>query len=333
MTPVSRRSAARGAAWGSGGLAGAVAASMGVLVAQARLARKAIGPQRGVPPYQDGRFGPVTGTSIRLAVIGDSAAAGLGAEAAADTVAGVLVKGVAEATRRAVLMTNHAVVGARSADLDRQVTRALSTRPHVAVIIVGANDVTHLVPHRTAARQLSEAVRRLTDAGSAVVVGTCPDLGTIRPVGPPLRWVARRLSRELAAAQRAAVVPRAHGDDAVPAGGSHPRVAVVPMADLLGPEFAANADTMFAADRFHPSGLGYRRIGAAMLPHVLAALGVQPTPQRRALTATASAVPAPSTVSVATAAAILDVDPGTEPGPVTGPGQVESAPITGPDAG
>ena len=78
MTPVSRRSAARGAAWGSGGLAGAVAASMGVLVAQARLARKAIGPQRGVPPYQDGRFGPATGTSIRLAVIGDSAAAGLG---------------------------------------------------------------------------------------------------------------------------------------------------------------------------------------------------------------------------------------------------------------
>lgn len=247
-------------------MAGAAAASLGVLLAQARLARRAIGPQRGVPPYQDGRFGPATGTSIRLALIGDSVAAGLGADEAADTVAGVLVRGVTAATGRPVSMINHAVVGARSADLDRQVTRCLSARPHVAVIIIGANDVTHAVPARTAGRHLAEAVTRLTEAGTNVVVGTCPDLGTIRPVGPPLRWVARRMSRQLAAAQRQAAL----------ASGAR----IVSIADRLGPEFEAHADTLFAGDRFHPSGLGYRRIAAYLLPAVLASLGIMPRTRR-----------------------------------------------------
>ena len=64
------------------------------------MTKRDIGPQRGVPPYQDGRFGPPTGTSLRLAILGDSVAAGLGADSAADTVAGVVVRGVSAATGR-----------------------------------------------------------------------------------------------------------------------------------------------------------------------------------------------------------------------------------------
>jgi lysophospholipase L1-like esterase len=255
-----------------GGASAVLAAvSVGVLAAQARQAKRAIGRLHQVPPYQDGRFGPVTGTSLRLAVLGDSAAAGLGADVAADTVAGVLVRGVLAATGRPVLMTNHAVVGAQSLDLERQVTRALSQRPHVAVIIIGANDVTHFVPARVAAGQLAGQVQRLREAGCAVVIGTCPDLGTIRPVGPPLRTLARRNSRAMAAAQARATRPLG--------------ASTVDLHALLGPEFVANAETFFSRDRFHPSGLGYRRIGAALLPAVLAALGVQPDLGRRAITA------------------------------------------------
>lgn len=265
MSP-SRSGAARGAAWGGGGLAGAAAAAIGVMVAQGRLAKRAIGHQRWVPPYQDGRFGPATGTSIRLAVLGDSAAAGLGADVAADTVAGVLVRGVLAATGRPVTMTNHAVVGAKSSDLDQQVTRCLSARPHVAVLIIGANDVTHLVPRPVAVRHLTVALERLVGAGTQVVIGTCPDLGTVRPVGPPLRWVARELSRSLAGAQRRAALELG----AVP----------VDLYNLLGPEFEANAETFFAPDHFHPSGIGYRRIGTALLPAVLEVLGVGPRPRR-----------------------------------------------------
>jgi lysophospholipase L1-like esterase len=267
---MTRRVSRRSAAWGSGGMAGAVAASLGVLAAQARAVKRDIGPQQGVPPYQDGRFGPPTGTSIRLAVLGDSVAAGLGADTAADTVAGVLVRAVVEAGRRPVTMTNHAVVGAKSADLDRQVTRCLSARPHVAVIIIGANDVTHLVPKALAARRLETAIARLVDAGTAVVIGTCPDLGTVRPVGPPLRWVARERSRSLAAAQRR-VATRA---GAIP----------VNLYDLLGPEFEANAEAFFGPDRFHPSSMGYRRIGATLLAPVLAALNLEPRRGPRAST-------------------------------------------------
>ncbi len=268
---AARNDAARGAAWAGGALAGAAAAGLGVLVAQGRQAKRRIGRQRWVPPYQDGRLGPVRGTSIRLAILGDSAAAGLGADDAADTVSGVLARGIIAATGRPVTVTNHAVVGAQSADLDRQVTRCLTARPHVAVIIVGANDVTHLTPRPVAARRLKAAMQRLTDAGCAVVIGTCPDLGTIRPVGPPLRHVARRMSRALAESQRRAAL----------------QVGATPVSlhGLLGAEFEANAEALFSPDSFHPSGLGYRRIGLVLLPAVLESLGVQPEAGRRMLPA------------------------------------------------
>ena len=68
---------------------------------------------------------------------------------------------------------------------------------------------------------LADAVRALRAAGAEVVVGTCPDLGTIQPIQPPLRWLARRWSRQLAAAQTIAVVE---------AGGR-----TVSLGDLLGP--------------------------------------------------------------------------------------------------
>ena len=42
----------------------------------------------------------------------------------------------------------------------------------------------------------------------------------------------------------------------------------------MRPFFVSNPDEMFALDRFHPSPLGYKRTAAAMLPSVLAALGV-----------------------------------------------------------
>lgn len=260
----------RSAALGSGGMTGALAVGVGVLAAQARAAKRTIGPQTVVPPYQDGRFGPATGTSLRLALIGDSVAAGLGADTAADTVSGVLVRGVSEVSRRPVMMTNHAVVGARSSDLERQVTRCLTARPHAAVIIIGANDVTHLVPQALAVRRLETALDRLIATGTAVVVGTCPDLGTIRPVGPPLRWVAREWSRSLARAQRRA--------------STRAGATAVNLYGMLGPEFTANAEAFFGPDRFHPSGIGYRRIGAVILPSVLDALGLEPLRARREIT-------------------------------------------------
>ena len=266
------------AAKGGGGLLGVgtalAGAAIGIVAVQARLAKRAIGPRRSAPPYADGRYFPDGdrtrgGTSLRLAVLGDSGAAGLGAHDAASTPGAVLAAELASAADRPVVLTNAAVVGARSSDLEAQVDRVLVVRPHVAMIMVGANDVTHLVRPQDSVRHLADAVRRLRQAGTEVVVGTCPDLGTVRPFAPPLRQVARRMSRELAAAQTLAVL------DA----GGRP----VPLAVILGEMFDAEPGRFFSEDRFHPSTEGYAACAHALLPEVLAAVGITTAPPRPAL--------------------------------------------------
>ncbi|GAA4686506.1 SGNH/GDSL hydrolase family protein [Streptomyces youssoufiensis] len=138
--------------------------------------------------------------------------------------------------------------------------------PDIAVIMIGANDVTHRMPPAKSVRLLVDAVRALRAAGCEVVVGTCPDLGTIEPVYQPLRWVARRLSRQLAAAQTIAVVE--HGGRTVSLG------------DLLGPEFAAHPTELFGPDNYHPSAEGYMTAAMAILPTLCATLGLWPEEER-----------------------------------------------------
>jgi hypothetical protein len=140
------------------------------------------------------------------------------------------------------------------------VESAIEARADLAVIFVGANDVTARVAEAAAVRHLFEAVRALRTAGAQVVVATCPDLGTIRPIRPPLRWLARRWSRQLAMAQTIA---------AVEAGGR-----TVSLGDLLGPQFDAAPEQLFGLDRFHPSADGYRLAASAVLPTALVALGM-----------------------------------------------------------
>ncbi|SCF86113.1 hypothetical protein GA0115255_109151 [Streptomyces sp. Ncost-T6T-2b] len=115
-------------------------------------------------------------------------------------------------------------------------------------------------------RCLTTAVRRLRTAGAEVVVGTCPDLGTIEPVYQPLRWLARRVSRQLAAAQTIGTVEQ---------GGR-----TVSLGDLLGPEFAANPRELFGPDNYHPSAEGYATAAMAVLPTLCAVLGLWPETDR-----------------------------------------------------
>lgn len=232
-------------------------AAMGLLTAQALQARKRIGPRTSSAPYADGRYGSGPGTSIRLAVLGDSAAAGLGAHRPADTMGAILATALSELSGRTVTLSNHAVIGAQTIDLDAQVDRALWTRPHVAVIMIGANDVTHLVPRSVSARRLRRVIARLRAAGTDVVMATCPDLGTVKPVPQPLRSVMRQASRRLAVAQA----------NATRAEGGRP----VLLGSRLGPEFDARPEVMFAEDRFHPSTEGYAAAAAVLLPEVIAA--------------------------------------------------------------
>ncbi|ANH38418.1 hypothetical protein I601_1990 [Nocardioides dokdonensis FR1436] len=256
------RKLASAAAYGGGGLSVLGAGLYGVLTAEAKLARKTIGPIHDHPPpdptgwYGRGRPGP----AIKVALLGDSSAAGYGVDRVEQTPGALVASGVAEHADRRVYLRDFAVVGAKSSDLDDQIDRALPIEPDVALILVGANDVTHIVTPATSIRHLQEGVRRLQEAGVAVVVGTCPDLGTLKPIAPPLKQVARAWSRRLAAGQTIAVIEE---------GGR-----TVSLSSILGPEFAAAPALLFGPDQFHPSATGYRSLVTVLLPSVLAALGV-----------------------------------------------------------
>ncbi|MCN9241873.1 SGNH/GDSL hydrolase family protein [Streptomyces sp. RY43-2] len=278
---VARRIAA-GAAYGGGGIGLVGAAAIGLVLAEVQMAKRHVGNGHAPhPPSADGVYGweglragaageddaPVP---LRLTMLGDSTASGQGVRRFRQTPGALLASGLAAVAERPVELRNVALAGAQSDDLDRQVTLALRDHdrlPDICVIMIGANDVTHRIPPTRSVRHLSAAVRRLRTAGAEVVVGTCPDLGTIEPVQQPLRWLARRASRQLAAAQTIGAVEQ---------GGR-----TVSLGDLLGPEFEANPRELFGPDNYHPSAEGYATAAMAVLPTVCAALGLWPAEEER----------------------------------------------------
>ena len=265
MTRAGRaRRLAAAAAYGGGGLTVLGASVYGVLAGEAKLAERAILGHFADPPDADGVYGEGAGEPIAFVVLGDSTACGLGVSDPDETPAALVASGVSAVAERPVRLTNVAVSGAVSRDLNEQCDRALSAvpAPAIALILIGANDVTHRVKPAASVRHLDRTVRRLRAAGAEVVVGTCPDLGTIEPIAQPLRWLARRWSRQMAAAQTIAVVEAG--------------ARSVALADLLGRAFAGNPKEMFSLDRFHPSARGYADAAAAILPSTCAALGLWP---------------------------------------------------------
>ena len=251
------------AAVGGGGLSVVGGSLYAVLVAEALLARRTIGHAVGDPPDASGWYGEGrAGTPVRVAWLGDSSAAGYGVHSVVDTPAAHLASGLADACDRPVHLRSAAFVGAQTRDLARQLDQLADLEPHVAVVLVGVNDITHRRRPPESVRLLGAAVRRLRETGCEVVVGTCPDLGTIEPIAPPLRQVARLVSRRLAAAQTIVTVE---------AGGR-----TVSLGSILGPEFAAAPRLFFGPDRFHPSALGYSGLAGVLLPSVLAAMDVGP---------------------------------------------------------
>jgi lysophospholipase L1-like esterase len=250
---------------GLGGLAiTAVGALAGVIWGEVKLAERRIPVAKDAPPEHNDTIWAAAGVSrtrppIRVAMLGDSTAAGYGVYRDRDTPGAQLAIGISEAARRPVHITNVAVVGAESPDLPVQVDALRRVPLDLAVIMIGANDVTERTKPSVAVPFLEDCVGRLRNRGAEVVTGTCPDLGTIRPLAQPLRALARRLSREMAKQQTVAVV-RAGG-------------RTVSLGDLLGPLFMTHLE-FFSEDQFHPSAAGYAEAARAVLPSCLDALGL-----------------------------------------------------------
>ena len=238
------------------------AAAIGLLSGETKVAYARIPKTKQPPPASTGLW-CADGvdehrSALRFAVLGDSMAAGIGVRDAADTLAAQLARGLSAAAQRPVRLTNVAVVGSRSAGLRAQMD-ALPQMPDLALVLVGANDVTRHLRTREAVRHLELAVHRLQLHGARVVVGTCPDLGLVRPIPAPLRRYVHLHSRALSRAQFTAA-----------------RRAGARPVDLHGPLAAAfgTDHRMSSADRYHPSALGYHAAARLLLPSLAESLPI-----------------------------------------------------------
>jgi lysophospholipase L1-like esterase len=242
-----------------------------LLVGQASHARTVIPKSWDIPPRADGVYTPGGGpvqrwqrgmpVDLHLMMFGDSTATGYGCMTAEEVPGVRIARGVAERAGKAVRLSTKAIVGATSKGVSGQVDAMFvaGAPPDVAVLMLGANDVTALNGISQSAQRLAVTVRKLRARGAIVIVGTCPDLGMIAAIPQPLRSLAHARTSQLARAQAAAV--RAAGG--VP----------VPLAHLLAPKFRAAPELMFSADGFHPSATAYALAADALLVALCEALG------------------------------------------------------------
>ncbi|MCM6777089.1 SGNH/GDSL hydrolase family protein [Nocardia sp. CDC159] len=264
-----RTFAATGAATvvaGSGATAGWWA-TYKLLSSQAQAARTVIGRDTSKPPEADGvytagclapeRWRTGVPIDLHLMVFGDSTAAGVGCVSAEEVPGVRIARGLAEATGQRIRLSTKAISGATSKGLAGQVDAMFvaGPPPDAAVILIGGNDITKQHSVLRSAQRVKQAVTRLRAAGSVVVVGTCPDLGTVAAIPQPLRTVVHGWSVRLARAQAAATL----------AAGGCP----VPMGDLLGRDFRSTPEILFSPDGFHPSAAGYELAASHLLPALL----------------------------------------------------------------
>ncbi|MCR5865588.1 MAG: SGNH/GDSL hydrolase family protein [Aquincola tertiaricarbonis] len=160
-----------------------------------------------LPEPEGERSGVVAGTpgdrAVRVLVIGDSSAAGVGVEHQQEALAGPIAVALAQRTG----CTVHWQLAARSG-LDtvqaRQFLRTVPLQPaDVIVSALGVNDVTSQTPPALFVRQYKQLlrdVRRRTGARIGIVSGV-PPLHQLPAAPQPLRWYlgqcARRLDQEL----------------------------------------------------------------------------------------------------------------------------------------
>ena len=168
---------------------------------------------------------------------------------------------LAEQADRRVYLREFAVVGAESSDLAGQVDRALPIEPDVAVILIGANDVTHQVrPAHVGAPPLrgrTPAARRRRRGGG-------------RHLPRPRHPQADRAAAE-AGGPRLVAPARGRPDHR---GGRERRRTRVPRARSSARSSPPRPPLLFGPDQFHPSAAGYRSLVGVLLPSALAALGL-----------------------------------------------------------
>ncbi len=192
---------------------------------------------------------------VRLAVFGDSTAAGVGAKRHQDALAGTLAAEVAIQADREVSWRAVARSGATSRTALDLVPGLVDGewRPDVVVVLVGVNDLKNLRPLRAWDHDVAALLAAIgqTTGGVPVIVSGMAPVSRFPALPQPMRAVlalrARAMDRTLRRAGGAGHVPL------------NPR--------MIGSGF-------FAEDGFHPSSQGYRAWAAELAGPVARAVAL-----------------------------------------------------------
>ena len=217
----------------------------GILLPQAAAARKAIPdlpeaelPWTGTVPVP----GAATGDHpIRLLVLGDSTAVGVGTDHQEDALAGNLARSLSAEWERGVTWEVIGQKGATTKDLlERFLPAATQKTYDVIFLTIGANDVLGIRTRRAFRHDYRAILRRLRSANpEALILASClPTFSQFHSLPNPLRWAIQLHGTNLEAAAMAIA-------------NAEPGVIRSPPA----PEYN---DDFFATDHFHPSAAGYR---------------------------------------------------------------------------
>ncbi len=220
----------------------AAAANAPVLIRQARRLR------RDTPRLPDAA-GPWSGTlagarPIRLLVLGDSTAAGVGASTQSEALPGRLAHGLAERYARGCDWVAVGENGATARDvLERFVPEVVGpslARFDLILLTIGANDALGLRSRRAFSRDVRDIVDALLTAHprAIVLVSLMPRFDLFELLPDPLRDALARHARSLDEGARLAI-------------GCRDRVIDIPPTPGYSKGF-------FASDEFHPSAQGYR---------------------------------------------------------------------------
>lgn len=210
-----------------------------VLLVQARYLRRAI-PR--LPDAARPWIGPRGGERpIRLLVLGDSTAAGVGTDTQDDALPGNLARQFAKHFGRGTEWTALGENGATARDLlERFIDEAASASYDVVFLSIGANDALGLRPRRAFSRDVRQLVDRLREASpdAVILVSLMPRFDRFASLLNPLRWNLALHAASLDDGARAAVAGLRG-------------VFTIPKPPPYTPEF-------WASDGFHPGPSGYR---------------------------------------------------------------------------
>ncbi|GMA41020.1 SGNH/GDSL hydrolase family protein [Mobilicoccus caccae] len=199
-----------------------------------------VGASAEVGAQEPGAAG--VGDVVRLLVVGESTAVGVGVDTHEEGMAAALARRIHDDTGRPVRWT---VIGRNGARLRTGRGRRLPDvvgEYDLAVVVLGVNDTLGLTSVGRWEREmiaLLERTRACLRPGALVVLAGVPQLGAFPALPQPLRFVMGRHGRAL--------------DDVLAEIASrHVDVTHVPTPEL-------DDDRDLATDGFHPSGRGYRR--------------------------------------------------------------------------